>query len=121
MDDRLNRTMMCLILKVEAPNSLTKFRPIALCSVIYKLVTKTSANRLKQLAPLIIGPAQSSFVSGSHIYDNIVIAQEAIHSMRKKSGRTGTMALKVDLEKAYGRLSWAFLFDKLSCLLLLWM
>ncbi|KAG6393294.1 hypothetical protein SASPL_147531 [Salvia splendens] len=84
--------MICLIPKVEAPNSLAKFRPIALCSVIYKLATKTIPNRLKQLMPLIIGPAQSSFVAGRHIYDNIVIAQEAIHSMRNKPDRTAKLS-----------------------------
>ncbi|KAG6437982.1 hypothetical protein SASPL_102913 [Salvia splendens] len=82
--------------------------------ICVELATKTIANRLKQLMPLIIGTTQSSCVAGRHIFDNIVIAQEAIHSMRNKSGKTGTMALKVDLEKAYDRVSWAFLFDTLN-------
>lgn len=50
---------------------------------------------------------------GRHITDNIVIAQEAIHSMRKRTGKNGIMALKVDLEKVYDRVSWAFLFETL--------
>ncbi|KAG6396882.1 hypothetical protein SASPL_143040 [Salvia splendens] len=43
-----------------------------------------------------------------------ICVEEAIHSMRNKPGRIGTMALKVDLEKAYDRISWAFLFDTLN-------
>ncbi|KAG6414484.1 hypothetical protein SASPL_127286 [Salvia splendens] len=52
---------------------------------------------------VIIGPTRSSFVAGRHITDNIVIAQEAIHSMLSMKGKHGVMALKVDLEKTYDR------------------
>ena len=41
--------------------------------------------------------------------DNIVVAQELIYSMDNKKGRTGFMAIKVDLEKAYDRLEWNFI------------
>ena len=104
----MNKTMICHIPKVEAPTLMSQFRPISLCNVLYKLVTKTIANRLKHMMPIIIGPTQSSFVAGA---DNIVVAQEVIHSMRRKTGKKGIMGLKVDLEKAYDRVSWAFLFD----------
>lgn len=39
----------------------------------------------------------------------MVILQEVIHSMRRKIGKKGWMALKLDLEKAYDRISWSFL------------
>lgn len=55
--------------------------------MVYKITTKIIANRLKQLMPLLIGPTQSSFVAGRHISDNIVIAQEVVHSMKHKSGK----------------------------------
>ena len=48
---------------------------------------------------------QSSFVPGRHNTNNIVIAQEAIHSMRNKKGKVGWMTIKMDLEKANDRLS----------------
>ncbi|KAG6408923.1 hypothetical protein SASPL_131950 [Salvia splendens] len=83
-------------------------------NVVYKLVTKTIATRLKKLMLVIVGPTQSSFVTGRHITDNIVIAQEAIHSMRSMKGNHGVIALKVDLEKVYDRVSWAFLYDTLN-------
>lgn len=37
--------------------------------------------------------------------DNAILVQELIRSMTKKKGRTGVMAIKLDLEKAYDRLS----------------
>ena len=63
--------------------------------------------------PQLISEAQSSFVPGRHITDNIIVAQEIIHSMRKMKGRRSFMAIKVDLEKAYDRLSWSFIRETL--------
>ncbi|KAH9734521.1 putative ribonuclease H protein [Citrus sinensis] len=85
----------------------------SLIRVVYKTITKMVANRLKTILPQIIGPAQTSFVPGRHIIENIIVAQEIIHSMRNKGGKTGQMAIKVDLEKAYDRLSWDFIHETL--------
>lgn len=60
---------------------------------------KGKANRLKDSLPSLIGPYQSSFIKGRSIIDNIIIAQEMVHSMRRKKGASGWMAIKVDLEK----------------------
>lgn len=62
----------------------------------------------------LIGPAQSSFIPGRLSTDNIVIVQEAVHSMRRKKGKKGWMLLKLDLEKAYDRIRWDFLEDTLK-------
>ena len=58
----------------------------------------------------VVGPHQCSFIAGRHSSDNIIVAQEVIHSMRtkRKSGQ-GWMMLKIDLEKAYDRLKWPFI------------
>ncbi|KAH9673795.1 reverse transcriptase domain-containing protein [Citrus sinensis] len=90
------------------------FRPISLCPVMYKTVTKILANRLKGILPELIGPTQTSFVPGRQITENIVMAQEIIHTMRNKRGKIGQMAVKVDLEKAYDRLRWDFIHDTLK-------
>ena len=77
-------------------------------------MTKVVANRLKSIMATLVGLMQSSFVPSRHITDNIVIAQEAIHSMDNKKGKVGWMAIKVDVEKAYDRLSWGFIEDTLK-------
>lgn len=69
--------------------------------------------RLKPVMNKIIGPAQSSFLPGKVSTDNIVVVQEALHSMRRKKGVKGWMLLKLDLEKAYDRIRWDFLEDTL--------
>ncbi|GMI69001.1 hypothetical protein HRI_000569400 [Hibiscus trionum] len=81
IEPSLNRTVLVLIPKKDNPEAFTDFRPIRLCTVLYKLVTKVIACRLKPLFPLLIGPNQSSFIAGRSIVDNIIINQEAVHSM----------------------------------------
>ena len=64
LDPVMNRTVLCLIPKVDAPTRMSQFRPIALCTVVYKVITKAIVNCLKAFMPDIIGPTQSSFVPG---------------------------------------------------------
>lgn len=56
-----------------------------------------------------VGINQASFISKRHTSDNIIIVQELIHSMKRKTGKSGCVAIKVDLEKAYDRIRWDFL------------
>ena len=51
---------------------------------------------------------------GRQIVDNIIIYQEVIYSMRKQKPGVGTMLIKIDLEKAYDRLSWKFIRNTLE-------
>ncbi|XP_026459047.1 uncharacterized protein LOC113359669 [Papaver somniferum] len=57
----------------------------------------------------IISPMQAAYVSGRQISDNIFLAQELIHTMKRKKGKKGYMALKMDMSKAFGRVEWCFL------------
>ncbi|XP_074289408.1 uncharacterized protein LOC141614562 [Silene latifolia] len=114
MPTSLNDTHLVLIPKVDTPEFITQFRPISLCNVAYKIISKALANRIKRVLPHVISETQSGFVPGRQITDNIVIFQEAIHSMRKKKGKTGIMAIKIDLEKAYDRLRCDFIHATLS-------
>ena len=57
----------------------------------------------------IISPIQAAFVLGRKWLDNIIIAQELIHSLDNKKGSMGFMVVKVDLTKAYGPIEWSFI------------
>lgn len=63
-----------LIPNTKALESMAQFRPISLCNVLYKIVTKVIVNRLKSVFPSLITPNLVSFVAGRQIIDNIIIA-----------------------------------------------
>lgn len=104
----VNTTDICLIPKVDRPEFANEFRPISLCNVSDKVLTKILVQRLKPHIPSIISPYQTGFVPTRSIHENIVVAQELVHSKNKMRGKTGFFAIKVDLAKAYDRLKWSF-------------
>lgn len=113
---RVNETMLVLIPKIDNPESIKHFRPISLCNVIYKIVTKLIASRLRHHMNTWVGPNQCSFIAGRNSYDNVIVAQEVVHYMERKKGKKGVMAIKVDLEKAYDRIRWDFIEETLMLL-----
>lgn len=58
--DALDSANIALIPKMISPTLVSEFHPISLCNVIFKLVMKVLANRLKLILPGVVSDNQSA-------------------------------------------------------------
>ncbi|KAM6552992.1 hypothetical protein CsatB_013754 [Cannabis sativa] len=94
----LNNTNIVLIPKKKNPEQMSELRPISLCNVMAKVITKVLANRMKGLLSEVISKHQSAFIPSRLITDNIMVSFEILHYLKRKQvGKDGFMALKLDL------------------------
>lgn len=93
----LNYTYLTLIPKVKCPVKVSDFKHIALCNVLYKIISKMLTNRLKIFVPIIIFELQSAFQIEKAISDNILVTFETLHHMNiKKTRKMGFMDMKYE-------------------------
>ena len=86
------------------------YRPISLCSVAYKLISKVLGLRIQRCLDVNISESQAAFAPGRQISDNILVAHELINALKsKKDCSEKYMAIKTDFSKAYDRVEWSFL------------
>ena len=99
----LNHMYVVLIPENQSPSEISDFRLISLCNVIYKLITKVIANRLKVYLPNVITKNQSALLPGLTITNNIMIAFKIFYDMNLKRGANGGRTLKLDMSKGFNR------------------
>jgi hypothetical protein len=108
---RLNYGVIILLPKVKPATNIKQFRPICLLNVIYKIITKVLTFRLTAAVGKVVSPNQTSFIPGRNILEGVIILQEVLHELR--STKSAGVILKLDFEKAYDMVSWAFLEEVL--------
>lgn len=108
MPEVCNVTIL-LIPKMKPPQELSHNRPISLCNVLYKICSKVIAKRQRTILDEIIFDEQISFVPGRLISDNVIMAYECIHYLKRKKGKLGACAVKLDMEKVYNRVEQCYL------------
>lgn len=91
-------TMIILIPKKKNPSTWAEYRPISLCNVSNKIISKLIAKRMALLLPMVTAPNQSGFVKGRLLSDNVLLAKEMW-----KCNPSPNLALKLDMAKAYDR------------------
>ena len=106
----LNETHVRLIPKTLDATRVEDYRPIALCNVYYKIISKVLTRRLQPVLCDIISENQSAFVQGRAISDNVLITHEVLHYLKtSKAEKWCPMAVKTDMSKAYDRIEWEFI------------
>jgi hypothetical protein len=104
MPPGINDAIIVLIPKNTESETMADFRPISLCNVIYKIISKCLINRLRPVLDDLICENQSAFIPGRLITNNAVIAFECFHKIqRSKNPQNNHCAYKLDLSKAYDR------------------
>ncbi|XP_059306149.1 uncharacterized protein LOC132057525 [Lycium ferocissimum] len=105
----LTHTCIVMLPKVSSPQQFLDIRPISLCNVISKIFAKVLSTRLNNILPSIISTNQSGFIKGRSITENILLAQEIIQDIEKADEKGNVVSLKLDMDKAYDRVSWPYL------------
>ena len=117
MPHSINSTHIRLIPKITSPKVVSDCRPIALCNVYYKVISKLLSLRLKPVLHCAISENQSAFIPGRAISDNVLITHEFLHYLKTtKSKKRSSMAIKSHMSNAYDRLEWSFIECVLSTL-----
>jgi len=110
---QVNHTAVVLIPKSTHSSSVHDFRPISCCNVTYKVISKILANRLAPLLSSLVDQAQSAFIQGRNMVDNIHLAQELLSKYNRKRVSPRWLA-KVDIRKAYDSVCWKFMKEVLA-------
>lgn len=104
----INCTGITLVLKTVQPVTVKEYRPIAYCTVLYKIISKVLATRLQQVISDVISDSQAGFIPGRKIADNIILARKLVQTYGRKHTSPRCM-LKIDLQKAYDSIEWVYL------------
>ena len=112
---QFNTTAISLIPKVIGADQLTLFRPISLCSTIYKVMVRLLKKKLRVCVSDIVQRNQVGFVQDRLLCENVLLASELVKDFNDQ-GPTTRGCLKIDISKAYDNLSWDFLFKVLHAI-----
>lgn len=88
--------------------SFNDLRPISLSSFMNKIISKVLQGRIEKVLHKIISPNQTGFIMGRNISENVLLAQEIIRDINKRN-KHHNVVVKLDMTKAYDRVSWIFL------------
>lgn len=108
----VNATILSIIPKHEEAITIRDYRPIACCNLLYKVISKIIANRLKHLLPEAIEPNQSAFVKGRLLLENVLLATELVKDYHRDSV-SSRCAIKFDISKAFDTIQWSFVVQVL--------
>lgn len=81
--------------------------------MVYKVISKIIANRLKPILKKCVSPNQAAFLKGRSLGENVLLASELIRDYNKNTCLKSGM-LKVDIRKAFDTVCWDFIIKLLQ-------
>lgn len=111
----VNSTILALVPKKVDSLEMRDFRPIACCNVLYKVVSKIIANRLKGVLPRIVLENQSAFIKGRLLMENVLLASELVKDYHKED-ISPRCVMKIDISKAFDSVQWDFVLRSLEAI-----
>lgn len=96
-----NTTNITLIPKAKDPKTFSNFRPISLCNLKYKIITKAIYLRMQHLLPSIISTEQGGFFLGCETMEGALVDSEVLHSIN--INQTPNFVIKSEMMKAYDK------------------
>ena len=91
MPKELYSSLIVLIPKITNPTSVNYFKPISLCNIVYKIISKLLITKLRSLLDKLISPTQSALIPNRWIVENQIIVQEIVHSFKSQKTSSGLM------------------------------
>lgn len=73
-----------------------------------KIISKVIHERIVKVLPRIISNNQTGFMKGRSIAENVLLAQEIVRDINKRN-KHHNVVFKLDMTKAYDRVSWVYL------------
>jgi hypothetical protein len=77
----ITSTFLALIPKENKSTPFGYYRPISLCNLCYKLISKVISNRIKPIMSSNLSEEQLGFLKGRGIHDAIGTTHECLHSI----------------------------------------
>ncbi|XP_075088118.1 uncharacterized protein LOC107829005 [Nicotiana tabacum] len=105
----VTHTNLVLLPKKKEVTTFSDLRPISLSNFSNKVISRVVHERLVKFLPSLISEEQSGFAKGRNIVENILLTQEIVTDIRLRTNVGPNVILKLDMTKAYDRLSWLFL------------
>ncbi|XP_019240885.1 PREDICTED: uncharacterized protein LOC109220870 [Nicotiana attenuata] len=105
----VTHTNLVLLPKRKEIMTFADMRPISLSNFVNKIFSRVIHERLVEMLPNLISEEQAGFVKGRSIVENVLLTQEIITDIRLRTKAGPNVVIKLDMAKAYDRLSWLFL------------
>ena len=115
MPTGVNATILTLVRKTTNAQTMKDYRPIACCNLLYKVISKVLANRLKIIFPDAVERNQCAFITERLLLENVLLASELVDGYHR-NGKKEKCAIKFDISKAFDTVKWSFIISVLQAM-----